>query len=805
MQTHGGTVAENAIMANEREFTARVIIDWDRNGAYEHGLSNVSDMVRSVTTDASLRGTLPEDILSIQGASAAELTVVLHGDYEGMPLYKVLSPYQPDSPFWGEDLVGPEITYELGVVTGFGVIWYPQFVGLIRTVEPDRGTGYVTITALDRVELLRRPVTFPAFAMFEPQRNAQGRVDGQLIDSQWIIDHCLKVSNVSSTPYRPATREENGLPDTDRTGPQLWISGVGGWTPNVGWCDNWPAQEFADTEVSGIPMYEQYGEPHFAMVDGVRPKNLTAMGSNPNSTNMYWGLNRNSITNRGIQTAGFTLITDPNSTNGTYYRTMPETVIMEIDLGDNIKMDIRIGDSGKVWTVWSCTDPAQTYTSPKVTIPITEDSVRIQVAWDTFNASGIRVYVEAGANNSGVTWTTLAGTPVWVFDYAYEFKGRVIINRSVGMNDISYTSTNLGNLTVAQAMTWCSRPAFYAASLDPGLNRLSYFPRRQADDAWEVITAVAGAEFGAAFWDESGQFRFWNRDTLHAKATDIVRDVYLDHLTGLKITNTLDGVRNIWSMDAQRKVTRFQRTIEAESHDQFYVNGLERRRYTLWMDNVVNVDPGFTPRYTDATWNDDIDFGYVVQWLEGGVWQENNGKSPGVDVYSYLNELGEVVVDIWNGWSEPARLASNGGEPTLRIPGSQVVDYGNQVLTTKDLASIDRYMGRNIRLSGDWYQEYTNQVDLIDDMVTRTSRPVPTTDQITLAGDPRIQLADAIRIHDPDGLGSQFDVQIYGIRRTLDLDSGLTDTYSIELSRPPGGVWDDPVMGLWDSQTFIWG
>lgn len=804
MQTHGGSTANDAILSNEREFAVRLLIDWDRDGAYEHPMSNVSDMARNVTTDASLRGTLPEDILTIQGASAAELSATLHGEYLDMPLYKVMSPYQPDSPFWGEDLVGPEITYEVGVVTGFGVIWYPQFVGLIRTVEPDRATGYVTITALDRVELLRRPVTFPGFAMFEPQRNIGLRVDGQLIDSQWVIDHCLKQCNVSATSYRPTTREENGLEDNDFTGPQFWASGVGGWTPNLGWCDNYPSQEFARTEYNGIPMYEPYGEAHFAMVDGVRPKNMVGTADTECEQSLYWCLNRDTITSLGMQTMGFTLITDPDSFAGTSYQTMAETKILDVDLGNNINIDVRIGDSGKVWTVWSCSAPSQTYVSPKVTIPTGGDSVRIQVAWDTFNSAGIRTYVQAGSNTSGVTWSVVAGTPVRV-PAQDDFKGLVVVKRVVGLNDVCYTSTNFTGFSVAHAMTWCSSPAFYAASLDPGLNRLSFFPQRQADDAWEVISAVTGAEFGAAFWDESGQFRFWNRDTLQAKATDIVRDVYLDHLTGLRITNTLDGVRNIWSMDALRKVTRFERTIEAESYDQFYVGGGERRLYTVWRDDVVSVDPGKVPRYTAATWNDDIEFGYVVQWLESGVWQENNAKVSGIDIYSYMNEFGEVVVNIYNGYSEPARLASNIGQPTLRIPGSKVVDYGNQVLTVKDKASIDKYMGRNIRLSGPWYQEYTDHVGLIDDMLTRTSRPVPTTDQITVAGDPRIQLADAIRIHDPDGLGSQFDVQIYGIRRTLDVDSGLTDTYSIELSKPPGGVWDDPVMGLWDSPTFIWG
>lgn len=810
MQTQGGTAAENAVMSPEREIITRVKVDWNMNGLYNHALSDLSAYVKSVETDRSLRGDLPEDILSIQGASAASLSLNLHGTYNSLPLVSVFSPYQPDSPFWGKDLVGPEITYELGLVTSGGIVWYPQFVGSVRTVEPDRGSGYVAITALDRVELLRRPIMFPGFAMYEPQRNVGGRILGQQVDSQWVIDHCLRSSGVSPTPYRPSTREENGLAENDATGPQIWISGVGGYLPSIGWLDNYPAQEFPQTETSGLQMYDQNGMRHPAVgTSGPRPKNMTAVTTSPNDVSQYWGRNRNQVNPTGIQVLGFTLV--QRGTGSTYWQTVSEVDVLTVSPGYKLTLRVKVGDSGKVWTTWTGSDGTTVFTSPKVTIPVTTESTRIIVSWDAFRPGGPRVHVQAGVNASGADWTTLVGTPVYDAANYDVFKGLVTIQRDLGLNDVFWTATNFGSLSVAGAQAWGGKDASYGAVLDPGLNRLTYLPARRADDAWEVISDVVGAEFGAAHWDESGIFRFWNRDTLKTKATSIVRTVTLDHLNSLRITNTLDGVRNIWSMDSGRKVARLQQVIKAQGVDQFYINGGELREYVISNDDIVAVDPGFPNRYSTSSgtfpsWNPDTVYqGYVVQWFNGSVWAEDDSKVSGVDIVPFHNENGDIIIRMFNGYSEPARLATNAGQPALIISGTAIIDNGNSLQTVKDLTSIGKYKGRNIKLFGDWYQEYSNQANLLGTMLTRTSRPVPTTDQITLAGDPRIQLADAVRIRDPEGLGDAFDVQIYGIRRKFDVDTGLTDTYSIELSRTPGGVWDDPILGIWDSAEFIWG
>ena len=802
MQTHGGTAAENAILSPERSFIPRVLVDWDNDGNYDHPLSDMSPYLKTVTTRRSLRGSAPEEILLIEGASAAELDVRFSGMYGDLPLYKVFSPYQPDSPFWGIDTVGVEVTYEIGVVSDSGIVWYPQFVGQIRETSPDRGTGYVTITALDRVEKLRRPIQIPFWAMYEYHRTVLGRVEGQLVGSEWIIDHCLKASDISPTPYRPATREENGLADDDATGPQLWVSGVGGWVPSIGWVNNYPEQEFPDTEVTGAEMYEQEGWPHPDVTDGVRPMNLAGVGSGTDETLVFSALNRQSMNKAGIQVAGFTLVS--RGTNGDYYKTAPDFKVMNIDLGDGCDLELWIGDTGKFWSVWKSQSPVQSVTSPKVTIPLTGDAHRMIVVWDAFHASGAKVWIQAGTNTSGVDWTTTS-TVLSNPSQGDNLKGFVWIYRKVPMQDVFWTSTNFVSSSIELMVPWSGRQATYAASLDRGLNRLSFQPDVNGTDAWDVISQVVGAEFGAAFWDESGIFRFWNRETIQDKSTDIVREVHLDDLIGLGITNTLDSVRNIWTLDADRKMAVFNTVIDADTADQFYVPATTNRIFRLWYDNVANIDPGQVTRYTSGTWDEWVNFGYVVQWFTGTVWEERADFVSGIDIRCYLNAFGEVVVDIWNGYNFPARLAISDTQPAFRVRGTYLQDQGSQALSVKDTGSIERFQGRNMLLNSEWHQEFSNNAGLLDTMLNRTSYPVPTTTQVSMAGDPRIQLADALRIVDPDGFGEQFDVQVYSIDRVFDVDTGLTDTYSVELSRRPAGIWDDPIMGRWDTPTFIWG
>src|SRR5690606_17259409 len=131
----------------------------------------------------------------------------------------------------------------------------------------------------------------------------------------------------------------------------------------------------------------------------------------------------------------------------------------------------------------------------------------------------------------------------------------------------------------------------------------------------------------------------------------------------------------------------------------------------------------------------------------------------------------------------------------LRIRGTEIhSDEGSIIVEARNESSIQTYGGKNYRISSDWYGEFfdqdTGDLRLIDKLLSRTSRAIPTTDEVTIAGDPRLQLGDCISVTDPDGLGEEVRLQIYGIRRRFDRDSGLADTLTVEVLRPPlVGIW----------------
>jgi hypothetical protein len=809
MQDQFEPAGEAAIADGERSFVVSLRVDWNRNGLYDHAMSDMSKFVHTATTDRALEGSSPAALSLVEGSASAEFSTILAGeDSSGRSLASIFSPYQINSPFWAMNLIGCEVTYEIGVDTGpLGVLWYPQFIGNIRSISPNRGENNVEITALDRAELLRKPVMFANWAVSERQAN-NGRLAGQLMESHHMIDLALRQCDVSASPWRPITSIEVGGDINPLNGTQVYLTGNGGVTPLVGWMDNQTHQEFPDTEY-GIPMYEAIGVPHPQAPDTTKvPCVFSALGNTPNDDSLlYWARDRSSINTVASHVMGFTLIQGVGQ-NPSYWSTMADTLIMSVGLGQYHQMEIWMG-AGQVWSVWRRISPNPSplsRTSSKVNIPAGGDC-SIYVCWDAYNAAGPKVYVEADSNNNG-TETLSAVTFSGVYD---PFPGLVQINRQVAMQDVYFTSTNFGGISTGSGRK--PKSAKYASSLDRGLNRLSYMPVNGKPEAWEIVKEVAAAELGAVFWDEEGKFLFWNFETIQEKRDTIVREITLDDLTALDITSTIDSVRNIYAMDQIKARAVWNNAYISQDIDEFFVPPGTEREFHLYIDDIVSPEPGLFTRYKTtggdpvSTWTDAVQNGYVFQMWNGSSWQEAvTGNTAGVDIECFYDTDGFVTVKIWNGWDKYIRLASGAnddGGPKFHMKGTHAIKYDNQTVTTQDDASVAKYGPQVLSLSGPWYQDTSNFNDVLNKYLAKTTTPSPTTDSITIVGDPRLQLADAVRIKDVSGFGERFDVQIYGIRRTYSVDSGLTDTLSVEML-PAAGRWDDPIYGIWGS-TFVWG
>jgi len=810
MQTQGGADAALAVTSPERRFTARLRVDWNRNGSYNHAMTDMSAYVQSANTDGSLKGSLPTELSTVEGSSSVQLTVTLSGQRNGLGLDAIFSPYRAGSPINPLNTIGVEIKYDLGMKTAIGTVWYPQFVGNIRQISPDRGSGEVEITALDRVEMLRRPITLPTWALFEFHQGL-GVVESQYADGQWVIDHALKLSDASASPYRPATQAENGISSTDRaTQTQLWISGAGSWVPNVGLVDNWNTQDFPKTPLHNVQMYDQIGLPHpDSPIPTNKPLAFNTMDDTLGHSNYYWAADRDYVNSIAAQFFGFTLIT--NGRNKDYYKTAPDQLIMEINIGDGYYMEAWMG-AGQVWSRFVKPSVALVQTTAKINIPTGLDGVRVNIAWEAFHASGVKAWIKAGVNQTGADYTVV-GAPISWGGVADAYQGFVHVLRRQGLQDIYWVSTNFGGTNAAtQTAQWGNRQAKYAATVDKGLVKHSFFPQVRSQDAWNLISDVAEAEFGSVFWDENGKFNFWNMERMQMLRNNPVRNFYLDDLTSLGFTNSLDSVRNVVSVEGTARVAYGAASFVADGIDQFILQPGESRTFVFDSQETQTPSPEAVYHYSTnpaniygfPVWNDDVPHGYVPQYLLNGVWQEADNLISGLEVLASFDPQNRLVLKMRNGYDVPARFATDEGQPALHVGGTVTGARPPTAEMSANTTSVGKYGARSLLISGNWVSDAYNHNNMVARLLGETVEPVPVADTISIPGDPRLQRGDTIEIRDRSGLGERFAAQIYGINRTFDVNTGLIDVLTVQLTRLTGGLWDDAQYGLWDS-TLVWG
>ncbi|MCA1195140.1 hypothetical protein [Saccharopolyspora sp. 6V] len=800
MQTHGGAAADTAILARERYLTARLLVDWGRDGTYSHPLADLSHYARPITLDRALKGSVPEELTLIEGSAAAELTATLTGDVNGLSLVEVFAPYNRNSPLYGLDVLGAEVRYSIDAHTATGTVNYPQFVGVLRSLAPDRGTGTVELEALDRVEMLRRPVQFPVWATSQ-YWTERGYIRAQLADSQAVIDHCLRQCDTSPTPWRPIYFDELGVGPDGLDGCHFWLGGTGAHFPTVGHMDNATAQTFPNTDGGGPEMYATGGDQHPALSDGEpRPLCLAGIGNSTGPTLRYWARDRDLIAPGGAHFLGATLIT-----TGSSYHLTADTTVLSVRIGSQREITLRVR-AGRVYSTLVHHGVGQTWTSTELDIPADSRS-RVTAIWDHSPQTGTRVAIALG--DTVPTFVTVAG-PYDGTTLSDDLKGLITVNHRLTVQDIGYTTRNVYG--IRWDPTQLHRPARFAAALDPGRNRLTYLPDKSGSDAWDVISEVAAAEFGSVHWDERGVFRFWNYDTILSKQAAAVRTITTDNAASLGLRHSLDSVRNIWSVTTTKRVAQYGITYSSQSVDEFYLPPLTRKTWRVFVGSVQSPDPFAIPKHTSwqsgfPQWTDDAVSGYCVQYLVNGAWAENEFRteSDSNRPRCWIDGNGYLVITARNGWPEPMRYARNSGDtgaPALHIPGTVVAEADPLVISTRYQDSIDTYGGRNIPLSGDWYQDGYQSSTMLAALAERTTKPIPVTETITIPGDPRLQLGDAVDIRDPNGLGARLRAQIFGIRRTF--DDGLTDTLTVEILDPPGAAqWDGTdTTDRWDYGTW---
>jgi len=815
VQTQGGAAAEAAILSKERHFTSDVRVDWAGDGSFSGPLFNLSPFIRDIAVNRALEGQLPPEVNLTEGSAAAELTFTLKNARDpesGLRLIQCLSTLNSKSPLAGKDLVGAEITWDIWVDTPTGPVKYRQFIGNIRTIQPNRVDGTIQITALDRVEKLRHPVTLPPWAYSHQAASVDGRFEGQLQNPQGVIDAALRGNGAdghptSPTPYSPTAydwlrREDYFGAGVSSGGCHFWLTGTSS-VPVLGYCDEPHRSTYYPTETTGIQMFDHLGAVHPDSPDpGIVPLSIKAKGST-NRSNIYYRVPDSAAVHEwGNHYLGFTLITRDTD----FWKSSTERLVMVVEIEGGIEIRALIS-SGQVYTQWRRVAQSGvtevTRESQRIDIPTGKDWVRVNLRWNC-------------VTNDNRLYGTLRVDDFTTGDHYIHVRpakgpnrgsrGRIMVRDEVGLQDVYYYSYPVNTYT-GEYLGVVNRLATYAAVLDPGLHRLSHFPTVKEQEAWELIKEVAAAEFGAAFWDENGVFRFWNRNTLKNKRVNPVRTVTADELGDLSVTFSNDSLRNVITVPQHKTVASAWRSIhEATDNAEFQVSPNTRKHFWIENDDIIASDDGQVRRYaTSGTvnprWNQYVKHGYVAQWYTqtGGsgpvFWQEDNAKASGVDVFSKF-ERGKLHIEIWNGYDQSVRFTTNDsnfkasdpgwhpneGEAALRIGGSMKVTYDPEIKTYKDSSTFVQYGQRMLEINSPWIQFGNPNSNFTDYLLPRVSQVVPVADQdVVMPGDPRIQLGDTLLVKDADGIGEEFKMQITGITRSYSADRGLEDSYVVEL------------------------
>lgn len=819
MQTHGGAEAEAAITAAERRIVAEVKVDWDRDGSFDHSLTDVSPFIDNVVTDRALAGATPSEIMLVEGASAAELSFTIGGEIEdnGLSWVAALSPYHGLSPFYNKEILGVEITYRLGIETVLGIVWYPQFVGNLRTITPGRRSNSVEITALDRVEILRRPISMTDWGLLDLQAN-NGYLNGQLMYGHWVMDHCLKTCQTSTSPWRWAQPEQMLYGDA-----QVFISGNGGLAPNIGWVDGSFQNQFPPDDTPALSVYHDRGQAHASSPEPTkRPQILRAQRDWGNDLNIYWAADRDAVDNALVHVLALTLHVEDYA-GSQWFTTMPDAPILQWQPTEYRTMYLMMG-AGQAWIriVQTSGTNQGTWNGTKLTIPTTGAYVRITAEYGVFQQARLTV----GASSTGIQTVPFSNIG-WSF---HESTGALRVFREVSIQDITVGTHEFVGLPASPAEGGVA--AEYAAVLDTSMNRLSFLPNRRGKLAWDVITEVATAEFGAVFWDENGVFHFWNQDTILSKKDSVVRSLTLDDVSDLNMTVSSDSVRNFAAVTSKRARVQKSIVFEAQGPDEYIAKQIPGDSLTtLWLQNVVTPNSARPPilAHPDQTtnpsvkrWSEFVQHGVVRQTydntLAGGPgwhhWTETDPNAT-VGLWMYRGPQGQTILRYNEGWADPTRFAiaeqfvndyspEGKNSAAFRWDGSKLNTFDDIVFNVRNEDSIARWGAQGLELEGDWYQEFFNSAGLVDTLLERTADPIPVTDNVTIAGDPRLQLGDTIEVYDPDGMGEVIRLQILGIRRSFSRAGGLVDDLTVEMVRPSGvGIWDSPQYGIWGS-TFVW-
>lgn len=751
---------------------------------------DLSDAVDSVSVNRSVTTDLPDDVSLVTGYPAAAATIVLSGPAaksdmdETRTAFWLFNPHNSASPLFGLDLTGTAVRHRAGLYTGQAMSGnpadpelLPTFTGTIDTIAVDNNAQSVTITCIDARNLLRSAVDLPAIAYQTPPFNTWAAQSGGMnpgLLGSWCIDFLLRSNGIHSSPPPRAQclayLSGNGSAWPDVMGPSLNSNTFQVQQDPMSYTDATTSRypvgaptDYLNGTIAG-PWHSQCVPGPIvssAPMAGGATVSMTTGGSFFFEGDMYV---RSDVSANAVALyapAVLAVSSDRASRFGLLFdaQTTPGTVSVGVYAFKN--------NANSVLTPTGVTFPTDTW-----------HHVAAQVTWASATSITVTLWLDYATTPTTFTATGMASGAITAT--------AVDIQCGIGYLDSVQVTAETNALPAA--------PFVPRAYLDPSLNALAATVEIAGADPWATIQALAEAEVGFAGFDEVNVFRFLNRATLAAAAptrpsdaaidltafsTQAQRSAVVTHVTASTAGWTSSAAPGtVWSASTAIRVPR-------------------RGTYSV----TINLDaPAAAPLVADTGYASSALFAGATQWRAAKNAVGTGGVFAGITVTPAMLSPQVLQLTITNSnpfdvWmvSDTTKTDVTAGTPFLNVAGILLAPIASPIGADSQWPPAAAG-GAAANPAGDvvlaladnpWQQDPASVQTLTDDLLAMLYKPRHTWQNVAIAGDPAVQLADRKRVTDTDA-GLNDDAYVFGVTFEAS-DSSWSSTLTMRAAASPGG------------------
>lgn len=840
--------ALDAALAPGQERTIRPLlqVDWLKNDTFTGAACQLnSDNLIQVDCVDDVDSGLPDEVNGRPTASSTTLTAVLHGYVDDVPLWRLFSPWNRDSVYHGMTMEGAAVKYSTSTATQGGSTETRRFTGWIDSVQVDRSAGTVTVVAKNNLHLLGNMVSLPRWARATDVYGFEGlpHVDRFDIPNE---DRMENAPLSAAYLFQNVLRQCKAVPGPDPRGSAIWFSsGYGGLIPELGSLSDMDAagynmsqgvSQYVYPQNWGFPNYNR-DIPSFGEFGFPSPYHAPSQSSGA-SSDIFDTYSQSATTLEFKPTSfypkfvnGGLWVRISSGDSGAFVNQImclePNWVGLQ---ADTARVELNVGASNTTLKVQStASGSSRTFTC---STPTTKDQL-IYVSWeaDMSSANGKIWYndVQQSTSTSGALtgYPTLSGVPGSATPgIQYRNKARVWCRGQAGFANAELwlqSATSVAPRVPTWANTSYGRKDFAFINggflgaqvyLTDAINNqnwaegagtmpaVTHIPVRDNVDAWELLKEMCAA-FNFTMWiDAYGGLRIIPQgvlDLLEMRLTDPRKELDGDSLQGIRLTSAYDTVRDRIAYGGQTARRFWSSVYSAPDARTFSAPAGQTVEYSVpFPVDMISMSAVKESMNRGGLGGGGVEYGVDQNRWQGFGFQasKENGDAGTTTsvwpVFLYPINVGgspnTFGLRLTNAYSSKVYLAlatGIGGAGSISSPGLLV----KGALKVRDnLQTL--YQGSGNRLlslpvsefhSAPWTMQKT-----IAALLKRASTSVPRAEDLTVPGDPRREVLDALTLRDPDGEVAYLIAQITGRADTWSSGEGYSQTLTIRVLAIPG-------------------